>query len=81
MIRQPPAAVPRLIALAATMMTARGTSGDAMSPAEKRARVMIPIVFWASFEPWLKAMYEADRIWSRRNRRFSRAGWPRWNSQ
>ena len=42
---------------------------------------MMPIVFWASFEPWLKAMYEADRIWSRRNRRLSRCGWPCWNTQ
>ena len=27
-----------------------------MTPAENRASVMMPIVFWASFEPWAKAM-------------------------
>ena len=40
-----------------------------MTPAENRARVMIPIVFCASFEPWAKAMNAAEKTWSRRKRR------------
>ena len=34
----------------------------------------MPIVFWASFEPWLKAMYAAEMTWSRRNRSL-RSAW------
>ena len=41
---------------------------------------MTPIVFWASFEPWLKAMYAAERTWSRRNRSLIRFGWARRNT-
>ena len=37
-------------------ITQTGTSTVGMTPAEKRARVMMPIVFWASLEPWAKAM-------------------------
>ena len=29
----------------------------------------MPIVFWASLEPWAKAMNPADTTWSRRKRR------------
>ena len=56
MIRQPPTAVPSEIAVAARTMTQSGTSIVGMTPAENSARVMMPIVFWASFEPWLNAM-------------------------
>src|SRR5688572_7069974 len=56
MIRQPPAAVPRLIALAAVRMTHSGTSKVSIWPALNRASVMMPIVFWASLLPWLNAM-------------------------
>jgi hypothetical protein len=57
MIRQPPAAVPRDIAVAAMRITQTGTVLVVDSaPALKRARVMMPIVFWASLEPWLRAM-------------------------
>ena len=38
-----------------------------------RARVMMPIVFWASFEPWLNAMNAAEPTWRRRKRSFIRA--------
>src|SRR5947207_11366870 len=51
MIRQPPTAVPALIAVAATRMIGIGISLVGMTPAAKRARVMIPIVFWASLLP------------------------------
>ena len=56
MIRQPPTAVPREMALAAITITQTGTSTVGMTPAEKSARVTIPMVFCASLEPWLKAM-------------------------
>ena len=51
MIRQPPTAVPSEIAEAAAMMTQVGTVMSGMTPAAKSASVMMPIVFWASFEP------------------------------
>ena len=40
--------------------THSGTVGSASTPPATSARVMMPIVFWASFEPWLKAMYAAE---------------------
>ena len=77
MIRQPPAAVPNEIAEAATRITSVGISNFGMTPAENRARAMTPIVFWASFEPWLNAMNAAETTWSRRKRSLIRAGWAR----
>src|SRR6476469_6548690 len=78
MIRQPPAAVPSEMAVAARTMTHNGIAEfGGRIPAAIRARVMIPIVFWASFEPWLKAMKAADRTWRRRNRSFIRRGFAR----
>ncbi len=62
-------------------MTQSGTSLVGMTPAVNRARVMMPIVFWASFEPWLNAMNPADTTWRRRNRTFRRAGWAPRKSQ
>ena len=56
MIRQPPTAVPSEMAVADTTMTHTGTSIVGMTPAAKSASVMMPMVFWASFEPWLNAM-------------------------
>ena len=78
MIRQPPTAVPADSAVADTMMTHVGTMTVGMTPAEKRARVMMPIVFCASFDPWAKAMNAAEKTWRRRKRsdiglRFERA--------
>src|SRR3954453_6251570 len=75
MIRQPPAAVPNEIAVAARTMTHSGIVAlDGSSPAATRANVMIPIVFWASLLPWLNAIAAADRTWSRRNRSLIRRG-------
>jgi hypothetical protein len=51
MIRQPPTAVPRDRALAEMTITQKGTSMVGMAPAANSASVMMPIVFWASFEP------------------------------
>ena len=75
MIRQPPAAVPSEIAEAAARITQSGTVGSARMPPATSARVMMPIVFCASFEPWLKAMYAAEMTWSRRNRSLIVRGW------
>ena len=60
MIRQPPTAVPADSAVAETTMTQVGTVTLGITPAENRARVMMPIVFCASFEPWAKAMNAAE---------------------
>ena len=72
MIRQPPTAVPSDSADADTTMTQTGTSTLGMTLAEKRARVMIPIVFCASLDPWANAMYAADRTCARRKPRVAR---------
>ena len=56
MIRQPPAAVPSEIALAARMMTHSGTLNSVSTPGGDERQVMTPIVFWASLLPWLNAM-------------------------
>ena len=56
MIRQPPIAVPSERAVAEITMTQTGTSMVGITPAENRASVMMPIVFWASLLPWAKAM-------------------------
>ena len=66
MIRQPPTAVPSDSAVADTTMTQNGTSIVVMTPALNSASVMMPIVFWASFEPWAKAMNAAEKTCSRR---------------
>ena len=56
MIRQPPTAVPSESAVADDDDDPRRDVVRRITPAEKRASVMMPIVFWASFEPWAKAM-------------------------
>ena len=56
MIRQPPIAVPSDRAVAEITITQTGTSTVGITPAENRARVMMPIVFCASLLPWAKAM-------------------------
>ena len=69
MIRQPPTAVPSDSAVADTRMTQIGTVTVGMTPALNSARVMMPIVFWASLEPWAKAMKPAEKTCRRRKRR------------
>ena len=64
MMRHPPIAVPSDSAVAASTMTQVGTVTSGMTPAENRARVMMPIVFWASFEPCENAMKPAERTWT-----------------
>ena len=65
MMRHPPIAVPSDRAVAATTITHVGTVTSAITPAENSARVMIPIVFWASFEPCENAMNPAETTWTR----------------
>ena len=66
MMRQPPTAVPSDRADADTMITHVGTLTVSISPAENSARVMMPIVFCASFEPCEKAMNPAEPTCNRR---------------
>ena len=59
-IFQPPMAVPAAMAMAQASLTHRGTATSSISPKMNRARVMMPMVFWASLRPWLVAMKAAD---------------------
>ena len=59
-IFQPPMAVPSAIKAAQRHLTQRGTAIVSISLKMKRARVITPIVFWASFIPWLVAMNAAE---------------------
>ena len=61
-MRQPPDAVPIAIAVAQSTLTKVGTSNSERKPPEKRASVIIPIDFWASFEPCEKAIVAAATI-------------------
>ena len=61
MIRQPPSHVPSAMAVAALSYTQNGTASVSVHlPAAMRARVMTPIVFWASFVPWARDTREAE---------------------
>ena len=75
MIRQPPTAVPSDSAVAETTITQVGTLNVGITPALNRARVMMPIVFWASFEPWANAMNAAEPTCKRRKRPPSASAW------
>ena len=70
MIRQPPIAVPNPIATAQVTITHVGTSTRSNRPPETSAKVIIPITFCASFEPWLKAMRLEETNCNRLNRVF-----------
>ena len=59
-IFQPPMAVPSAIKVAQRHLTQRGTAIVSISLKMKRARVITPIVFCASFIPWLVAMNAAE---------------------
>ena len=66
-IRQPPDAVPIAIAVAHRILTNVGTSNSEINPPENSARVIMPIDFWASLEPWEKAIVAAAAICNLRN--------------
>src|SRR5579871_5892055 len=78
MMRQPPAEVPNAIAVAQAMMTQSGMAGllglaACTRPWLTSAMVMMPMLFCASLEPWLKAMAAEERICSLRNQEIGRA--------
>lgn len=50
-IRQPPTDVPRAIARAQVNLTQSGTTNSFKIPLPTSAIVIIPMDFWASFEP------------------------------
>src|SRR4030042_2424305 len=66
-IRHPPERVPSAIAAWAARITHSGTGrlfGSALTPKypiENRSGIIIPIVFWASFVPWLKLYAAAEK--------------------
>ena len=66
-IFHPPMAVPVAMARAQDNLTQRGTVMSLESPKVTRASVIMPIVFCASFNPWLKATKLAEQHWSLRN--------------
>ena len=76
MIRQPPAYVPRAIAVAEQTLTQRGTvnGSAARCPETISASAITPIVFCASFVPWVNATNPPDTSCSRRKSRFTGAG-------
>ena len=63
-IRQPPVAVPRPMHRAQEICTQTGTVIAGILWLMKRARVMRPMVFCASFVPWLTDMKAEESIWS-----------------
>ena len=65
MMRQPPVAVPRAIAVAQMSLTHSGTvKWTALRwPVEIKASAITPIVFWASLVPWASETSDADPIW------------------
>src|SRR5213592_324360 len=76
MIRHPPAYVPRAMAVAELALTQSGTvnGSAARCPDTISARAITPIVFCASFVPWVKATKPPERSWSLRKIRFTGAG-------
>ncbi len=58
----PPKAVPSAIAPALAAITQVGTSNLVIYPFITNPNVIMPIVFWASFVPWLKASATAVTI-------------------
>ena len=76
MMRQPPAYVPAAIASAAKRITHVGgrVKSASRSPDATSASAMIPIVFCASFVPWVSATNPPETSWPRRKTRLTRAG-------
>src|SRR5688500_13391994 len=70
MIRQPPDQVPREIAAAAEKITQSGRSSPWETyPPVSSARKMTPIVFWASWRPWPRAIAAAEPVCASRKPR------------
>ena len=64
MIPQPPNAVPTVMATDAPMTTGSGATRLVALPLAKSRPATIPTVFWASFEPWLKASQAEEAHWT-----------------
>jgi hypothetical protein len=62
------------MARAQDSLTHRGTVISGISWKVNRARVMMPMVFWASFKPWLVAMNAEEAICNFLNRWLTRDG-------
>src|SRR3954447_15393088 len=78
-MRHPPAAVPAAMVIAQAILThtaisnfgvrrnssheGRSLNASVFVEAVKRARAMMPIVFWASFVPWLKLIQAELNHW------------------
>ena len=68
MTRQPPSQVPRLMAKAQETITQVGAFDPLASvPLAINARVITPMVFWASLVPWASDTIDAEPIWPIRN--------------
>src|SRR5581483_3856796 len=75
MIRQPPTYVPAAIARPDATITQVGMwSNCAWWPLVTSARVITPIVFCASFAPWLNATHVPDTSWPSRKPRLATPG-------
>ena len=77
-IFQPPTLVPKAMDIAQRNLTRSGTSRLVMKPPDTRARVMIPMDFWASLEPWEKAIRAADTTCNLLAAKFTLAGLKEW---
>ena len=82
MMRQPPTYVPRPIATPAAIFTQVGIESEAGSPwrCSTSASAITPIVFCASFAPWLNDTHVEDAIWPSRKLRLAGPGCTRANS-
>ena len=68
MTRQPPSQVPKLMARAhGHDHPGRRLRPRARLPLAIRARVITPMVFWASLVPWASDTIDAEPIWPIRN--------------
>ena len=79
-IFQPPFIVPAAIVKAQATITKSGISKSPVgllckTPPAKSANVIIPIVFWASLEPWLNAIMPADKSCNFLNLLLTVPGW------
>ena len=70
-ILQPPKKVPSAMEVEAKAATTRGTWKEGIQFTETRRAVTTPIVFCASFVPWLRLTNAEETSWSRRKYRLT----------
>ena len=80
-ILHPPTAVPSPMVRAQRRITQRGIRNSGRTPPSTKANVNVPMNFWPSFVPWLKAMKAAERIWSLPKTFLTVPGLFRWNNR